>query len=324
MARSRKLEEALASLEAVRSDLTSEVAVSTLQQVLKSKWSIAVAQAAKLVGKGELYALKPELVRAFERFMERPADTDPGCKAKECIAETLYRLEFSDETLFLQGIHHVQLERTWGTSVDTAAGLRGICALGLVRMNYPNVMVELADLLADADPSARANAAKAIAYTENREGVPLLRLKVRVGDANPQVLSECFMGLLKLDPESSLSFVAQFLESASEQICETAALALGESRLEEAFSSLQNCWQRSRAPSFRRIGLMAIAMLRQDSAIDFLLSLIAEGSRLDAQDAISALKLYQQEQILWERVLQAVEQRSDESLYKELGRLLEE
>ena len=32
---------------------------------------------------------------------------------------------------------------------DTAAELRGLCALGLVRMAYPDVMVELVDLLAN-------------------------------------------------------------------------------------------------------------------------------------------------------------------------------
>ncbi|MBE7384744.1 MAG: hypothetical protein F6J95_025435 [Leptolyngbya sp. SIO1E4] len=322
MARSRKLEEALASLKAIRHDLTSEAAVATLQQVLKSKASIAVAQAAKLVGESELYALKPDLVQAFERFMEKPADTDPGCRAKERIAETLYRLEYSDETLFLQGIHHIQLERTWGTSVDTAAGLRGVCALGLVRMNYPNVMDELADLLADADPSARANAAKAIAYTGNRENLPLLRFKARIGDTNPQVFSECLIGLLTLDPEASRAFVTQCLETAPEAFCETTILALGESRLEVAFPLLQTCWGHSSAPNIRRMGLMAIAMLRHDEAIEFLMSLIAKGRLLDAQDALLALKLYQQEPVLWERVCQTVQQRGEDALQAQMNRLM--
>lgn len=311
MARSRKLDEALASLKAIRNDLTSEAAVATLQQVINGKHSIAIAQAAKLIGEAELYDLKPELVNAFERFMKKPADTDPGCKAKEKIAETLYRMEFSDEQLFLRGIHHIQLEKTWGTSVDTAAGLRGVCALGLVRMNYPKVMIELVDLLTDREPSARATAAKAIAYTEKQEGVPLLRLKARLGDANPQVLSECFIGLLKLDPDPSLSFVAEFLNSQPEQICEMAALALGESRLEAAFPILQNFWQHSPQQNFRRIGLMAIAMLRHDQAIDFLLSLIANGCRPDAQDALLALQMYQQEPALWGRVQQTIAKRED-------------
>ena len=316
MARSQKLEDTLAILRTVRNDISSAAAISTLQAVLKSKFSIAVAQAAKLIGDAEIYDLKPDLVKAFERFMEKPETTDPGCKAKECIAETLYKLEFSDENLFLQGIHHIQLEATWGKRVDTAAGLRGVCALGLVRMNYPNMMVELADLLTDNDPSARINAAKAIAYTGNKEAIPLLRLKARIGDDNPQVLSECFIGLLNLDPEQSLSFVAQFLDSHPEPVCEMAILALGESRLEAAFPIVQTYWEQSHDPSLRSIGLMAIAMLRHDPAIDFLLTLISSGRSEDASNALSALKMYRQEQVLWERVRQAVEQRRDDALLK--------
>ncbi|MBW4694187.1 MAG: hypothetical protein KME27_20785 [Lyngbya sp. HA4199-MV5] len=62
-------------------------------------------------------------------------------------------------------------------------------------MNYPLVMVELADLLVDPEPEARIGAARAIAYTQNEQGVPLLRLRVKIGDTSP-VLSECLIALL--------------------------------------------------------------------------------------------------------------------------------
>jgi hypothetical protein len=155
MAKSRKLEELTAALNAIRPDPTSPEGLATLSRVIGSKYGIAVAQAAKIVGQAEIYALIPELVAAFDRFMVKPKDTDPGCRAKQAIAETLYRLEHRDEALFLKGIRHVQWEPVWGNQVDTAPKLRGTCALGLVRMNYPAVMVELADLLADPDPEAQ-------------------------------------------------------------------------------------------------------------------------------------------------------------------------
>ncbi|MGF1495271.1 MAG: HEAT repeat domain-containing protein [Elainellaceae cyanobacterium] len=268
MAKSQKLEQTLSTLKSIRNDPTAESAVQALRQVLKSKFGVAVAQAAKLVGDAELYDLKPDLAAAFERLMDKPQDRDPGCQAKERIAEALYKLEFSNEQLFLQGIHHVQLEATWGGQIDTAAGLRGICALGLVRMNYPEVMVELADLLCDPDPSARAMAAKAIAYTENRDGVPLLRLKARIGDSHPQVLSECFIGLLKLAPEQSLPFVAQYLD-LEQSSSEMAALALGESQLEAAFPILQQSWEHSHLADFRRTVLIAIALFCQTVSVRY-------------------------------------------------------
>ncbi|MEC4814927.1 MAG: hypothetical protein SAK29_16850 [Scytonema sp. PMC 1069.18] len=307
MAKSRKLEETLSTLAQIRDNPTSEEAIAILCQVLKSKYSVAVAQAAKMVGEFAIAQLISELVAAFARMMVKPVQTDPGCLAKKEIAETLYRLEYSDESLFLEGIHHVQMEPVWGGTEDTAAILRGVCALGLVRMNYPEVMNELADLLADPKPEARVGAAKAIAYTGNSQGVPLLRLKVRMGDKAPQVLSECFTALLQLAPTQSLPLVASFLDNPEEQVCELAALALGESRLYEAFHTLKTWWERTRNAELRRTGLLAIAMLRHDEAFEFLISLIHDDKSTDAKDAIAALSLYREDEELWRRVQQKYE-----------------
>jgi HEAT repeat protein len=168
-----------------------------------------------------------------------------------------------------------------------------------------------ADLLADPEPEARISAARAIAYTENSQGVPLLRLKVKLGDKDPQVLSECFIALLKLAPDSSLSLVADFLDHPEVQISEMAALALGESRIKEAFPVLRQWWKRYRAPELRRIALLAIAMLRHDEGLEFLLSLIEEGKLSDAKDAVAALELYRHEHSLGQRILQSINKRGE-------------
>jgi HEAT repeat protein len=183
--------------------------------------------------------------------------------------------------------------------------LRGTCALGLVRMNYSEVMSELADLLADAEAEARIGAIRAIAYTGNPQAVPLLRFKARTGDADPQVMSDCFSGLLNLAPQQSLSLVASFLDAAPE-ISEMAALALGESRQAGAFEILRQWWQRTGMAELRQTGLLAIALLRQDAALDFLLELVATGDKRDRDGAIGALKMYQSDAILWQRVQQAM------------------
>jgi HEAT repeat protein len=327
MAKSQKLEELTAKLRQVSEDPTSEESHAILRQALSSKYSTAVAQAARLVGEFELTEFISDLVAGFDRGMQKPKDSDPGCLAKQAIAETLYRLNYSDETLFLKGIRHVQREPVWGGQVDTAARLRGTCALGLVRMNYPKVMVELADLLADPEPEARIGAARAIAYSETEAGIPLLRLRVKVGDTGA-VLSECLTALLKLAPTESLVLVRDLLHKhTSKGITEdsethqVAALALGESRLPEAFPVLRDWWQGVVDRETRRIGLLAIATLRQDEAINFLLSLIAEGHLSDARDALQALSLYRQETVLWNRVCQTVEQRQDKTLQQWLAKL---
>lgn len=82
MAKSKKLEETLALLAEIRDDPTSETGLTTLRQVLKSKYAIAVAQAAKLIGTVEIAELVPELETAFARFMSNPIATDPNCLAK--------------------------------------------------------------------------------------------------------------------------------------------------------------------------------------------------------------------------------------------------
>ncbi|MBD2459478.1 hypothetical protein H6G89_00330 [Oscillatoria sp. FACHB-1407] len=317
MAKSRKLEDLTADFNQIRHDPTSEAGIATLHQILKSKHAIIVAQVAQLIGEFEMQSFVPELVSAFGRFMLNAKDSDPGCRAKQAIAETLYRLNYSDETPFLQGIHHVQLEPVWGGQVDTAPRLRGTCALGLVRMNYSQVMVELADLLADPESEARIGAARAIAYSGSDQGIPLLRLRVKVGDTAP-VLSECLIALLSLAPIPSLPLVQDLLYYYTEQDspeslekAEAIALALAESRRPEAFEILQDWWKQVNDRDVRRTGLLAIATLRYDMALEFLFSLVEEGTAIDARDAIKALSIYQHDISLWKRVRQLADQRQD-------------
>jgi hypothetical protein len=324
MAKSQKLEQTLATLQQLRHDPTSEEAIATLEQILRGKYAVAIAQAAKLVGTAGLSSLVPDLENAFHRMMIKPSDTDPGCLAKTAIVDALYRLECSAEDVFLQGIRHVQLEPVWGGQEDKAAPLRAACALGLVRMNYGDVMVELADLLADPLIEARMAAARAIAYSNNPAGIPLLRLRVQVGD-RPAVIGECLLALLKLAPDNSLDLVQDILyfrqaplkpEEAME-LPEAAALALGEAQVPVAFNLLQDWWSQLKDPDLRRSALLAIAMLRQDEALDFLLTLIAEGMSRDGKDAIAALRIYQHDDRLWQRVCETVEQRGNADLLKE-------
>jgi len=321
MAESRRLESLLAQLEQIRPDPTTSDAMLLLRQLLTSKQPVAIAQAATLIAEAEHYDLIPDLVTAFEWAMTKPSERDPGCTAKLKVADALYRLDYSNEDLFLQGIRHVQRDPVWGGSEDTAAPLRSVCALGLVRMNYPDVMSELADLLADPKPDARIGAARAIAYTGNLSGVPLLRLRIKVGDSAP-VLSDCFLALLHLSPTpSSIDLVRSFLaiqpqaeHQESTGIAEAAALAFGESRLPEAFDILRTWWHSLCIPELRQTGLMAIAFLRNDEAVSFLLSLIQGGDLVDAKDSITALRVYREDQALWHRVRERIEQRGEPSL----------
>lgn len=331
MAKSRKLEELMASLNQIRAEPTSEQSLALLHQVVSSKYAVAVAQAAQLVGELELDQCIPELVSAFDRFLIKPQESDPGCRAKQAIAETLYRLQYGDEAPFLKGIRHIQQEPVWGGRVDTAPRLRGTCALGLVRLNYPQVMVELGDLLADPEPEARIGAARAIAYSGDDSGIPLLRLRVKVGDTS-SVLSECLIALLQLAPDGTLSLIQQLLHaqpaSQSEadvetavETAEAAALALPESRLPQAFEILKSWWQQTRDPQLRRTGLLAISTSRQPEAIQFVLHQIGEGGLQDAKDAIKAIGIHAHDSALWQQVVQIVAERQTPSLEEVLQKV---
>lgn len=311
MAGRRSVEDRLADLNALRSAPATEETVSELQRALSSKVNHVAARAAEIVGEFMLTELEPDLVDAFDRFMNNPAKIDPGCAAKIAIAEALYRMEAYQPDLLLQGIGHVQLEPVYGGKEDTAARLRGICALGLVRINYPNVMILLAHLLADPEAEARLSAAQAIGYSGQAEGIPLLRFKALSGDENPQVLCECFSSLIGLDPDPSLAFVAGFLQSESTVFQEAAAVALGESQLVQALPFLETAWEDAADAELRRTFLLGIALLRQERAIDFLLRLVAEGGHTRSQEALEALAVYREDSSIWSRVEEALEDREE-------------
>jgi len=302
MARSRRLEDRLAALERLRTDPTSETSRTALHKALSTKTNVVVARAAEMVGDYQLTPLEPSLIAAFHRFMLNAAKTDPGCLAKLAIADALYRMDAYQTDLYLSGVGHVQMEPVWGGREDTAAKLRGTCALALVRTNYDGAMLELAQLLADPEPEARTSAARAIAYSGNlAEGEPLLRFKALIGDENPQVLSDCLGALLELAPDSSVSFVAGFLQREDASVQSAAAVALGESHLVQAFPFLETAREDAFEPELKKTLLLAIALLRHERALDFLLTLVAEGSR-SGRHALEALSMYRGDTRIWPRV----------------------
>lgn len=302
MGRARRLEDRLAALEDLRLAPTSEESLSALRAALTTKTNHVVARAAEIAGDYQLLSLEPDLVEAFERFMVNGQKTDPGCAAKTAIVDALYRMESHQPDVYLKGIGHVQLEPVYGGREDTAAKLRGTSALALVRTNHPNVMLQLAQLLADPESDARIAAARAIGYAGNIEaGEPLLRYKALVGDGHPQVLCDCFGALLQLTPDASLSFVASFLHRDNLAVAEAAAVALGESQLVQAFPFLEAAWEDALDAELRQTLLLAIALLRHERPLSFLLGLLGKPGAA-ADHALAALRMYRTEPRIWEQV----------------------
>jgi HEAT repeat protein len=280
-----------------------------------------VGRAATLVGELGLEALVPDLVAAFPRFVENLPRADPGCSAKTAIVEALRRLGHDDRELYRRGAGHVQMEPVFGGRVDTAVDLRGASALALAETAPVDVLLDLANLLADPEPPVRISAARAISAHGRGAGIPLLHLKALAGDLEPRVVSECLLGLLRLDAREELPFVASFLQKGDEA-AEAAAVALGESRLAEALQVLEAWLAPAERRRLGRTALLAIAALRREEAVDLLLSIAKDEPGPLAGEALSALASVGGGDALYERAKAVVESRPElkDALARAFGR----
>ncbi len=146
-------------------------------------------------------------------------------------------------------MRHVQMEPVWGGSVDTAAELRAICAMGLANTRYPGKLRAMVDLLVDREWQARAGAVRALAVAGSEAALLLLRFKALSGDPEPEVIADCFTGLLSAEGADAVPFVASFADSKDKEVKDAAILALGASRRADAIE-----WMIAAFPCRRRYG----------------------------------------------------------------------
>jgi HEAT repeats len=285
---------------------------ATLEPFLKDKHFRVVSKAATLAGERALPDLTPHLLGAYVRFLEDPVKRDPNCIAKAAIARALVNLGCDDVDFYLAGIRYRQLEPVWGGSADTAMDVRCSCALGLVNTRYSRAIQELTSLLHDKEARARAGAARAISCGSSREAEAVLRLKVLVGDAESEVIGECFTGLMSIAPLECLPFVAEHLASENEGVRDYAALALGESRNPKVVDHLRAAWDAS-GPfgEFPIVLIRAAALNRTEPAFDWLVSIIETGADRHSAAAVEALSVYERNTKLTERVKRALARRKE-------------
>jgi hypothetical protein len=309
-----RIEEALHKLAALRANPATESTVKELRASLAGGMNLVAAKAAGITGELQIAELATDLVTAFHRFMANPMKLDKGCTAMTEIAGALNILECLAYEVYLKGIHHVQVEPAYPIPRDTAAELRARSAAGLVRSRHPDALREVVPLLVDPEPAARIGAVRAVAFTSGDAAELLLRLKVLSGDESPEVMGECFGSLLAFDSEHAMRFVASYMESENPAVCEEAILALGESRRPEAFEVLKRKWDAEVYPPLRGILLPALAALRLDAAIDFLISLLDACSAEIAAQVVSALSIYRNDPRICQMVETAVRQRESQPL----------
>lgn len=314
------VEEQLAALDELPGDRAARVAA--LASALAAGHYRVVAKAARLAEDALHYELEAALLAAYARLLDKPAKQDPSCLAKKAIARALVALDCRNVEFFLRGLRYRQLEPVWGATADTAADVRASSAMGLVATGYSRALVELTALLVDPELGARVGAVRAIACGNPREAELLLRAKALFGDAEPQVVGECFTGLLSIEPDESIAFVASYLSHADEAICELAALALGESRLDAALAPLAKAWDGVLVGAeLRRALLRAAAAHRSEAAFEWLLAIVADARPAVVADVVDALSPYKHNAKLMQRLTAAVSRRGETALLERLAAL---
>ena len=285
----RAFEAQIAALETLR-QAPQESRTETLRKALTERNNFIVAKAGDLAREFGLTALTPDLLKAFDRFFENPEKSDPQCWAKNAISRTLAAFEIQEPDVFLRGVRHIQLEAVWGGRSDTAGTLRATCALALVqcrRLTNDELLAHLIDLFSDKEKTVRAEAARAIEQVGSPLASLLLRLRATLAHDEPEVLGACYSGILRLEGVSAIPWVSRFLIGGDEAAGE-AALSIAGTHSPRAFDTLQKALDAASDPWFRSVLLSAIALTRQDAALEFLLDLVKAES-LDAEFAIEAI-----------------------------------
>jgi hypothetical protein len=289
MAAKRNFDQQLAALDALRQQ-PEQVRERGLRKALTHRNNFLVAKAADLVREFQMAQLIPELLVSFDRFFHNPGKTDPQCWAKNALSRSLATLEHQDAGVFLRGMRHIQMEPIWGGRSDTAGTLRATCALALVQgcaLSESALLAHLLELLGDTDKGVRTEVVRAIEQVGSSSAVLLLRLRAVLGADEPEVLGACYSGILCIEGLSAIPWVGRFLASGDESAAE-AALAIAGTHSPEGFAALRECLAKANDPWWHSVLLSAIALTRQEEAVDFLLDFIRSESP-DAEAAITAL-----------------------------------
>jgi HEAT repeat protein len=307
------IEQALEKLSALKSAPAGTDVLNALRGFLGNRSNLVVAKAAKIAGERRLRDLLPDLVTAFHKLMADPARLDKRCAAVTEIVTSLYQMD-SEPDVYLTGMRHVQMEGSFGPPIDSAAQLRGLGAQGIVRTRFPDALAEAVTLLVDPEPPARMGAVRALAANGGEAGALALRLKVLTGDSVPDVLAECFSGLLAAPSESSIDFVAGYGDDDDPAVAEAAILALGASRSAKAIVTLKDKWQRTHRGPLKKVLLLALSTSRSEDALQFLLGLLETAPVSTAAEVLAALASQRPTQSIRDSIHSALTRRDNPSL----------
>ena len=297
----KNIDDKLAELNEIYHDTNDKKVSLIIKTALADRNNRVIAKAAEICEEKLLYEQEANLAATYKRLLKNAAKTDAHCTGKNAILRALLALDFNDVEFYQAGLVYKQMEPVWGGSVDTAIDIRSSAAMGMVSTSYSRALIELVDLLNDEEVLARIGAVRAIAYGNPYEAALLLRQKIATGDSEAEVIGECMIALLHVEPEHSLKLITAYLENQDNEVLyELAALALGDSRIDDALKALQVAWKQTFAYQYtlRRILLRAISLHRSDAAFTWLLALIKNADKVVISEIIELLAIYKHNQKL--------------------------
>jgi hypothetical protein len=299
--------------------LTSERAQRALTDALASRDPRLVAQAARLVGAHSRRELEQPLAAAYRAFSGEQASADAGCLAREALLIALDALEHLDAELFGEAAMYVQHERLKGGVRETAARVRARGLLGVARLGHRDLLPILGACLADRDGTVRLSAARAAAHRGQREAAGLLLLRLGVGDAEPEVASECLRALFALAPDLARKYAQVALRSDEQRTREQTLHALGTAADDSAVELLSEELAQRVLTDERRPVIEALGLSLRPRARSLLLDLVRDGRPADSEAALAALAIHRYDTRLVEQ-LRELTGRSRElsALFKEL------
>ena len=260
----------LAALEA-----DTEGALELVTKRLSDRSAHVIARAVRALSELGLEQLLPELAPLFTSRIQDGAKRDPGCGIKKNIVQAY--IDFSCEheedavAVFREGITLVQLEPVFGGKVDSAPGLRGLCALGLLNSARRDVLFDVLPLLADSEIEARLGAVRAISSSGAPGGDAVLQLQV-LQEREPEVVLEAMLGYLKARGARALPFALLQVDSRRDAIVEAIILAVGEARIVESTSWLMGLLEGTRSVNPDWV-IRALSLVRRKEAHEALFQL---------------------------------------------------
>ncbi len=273
-----------------------------LLEALADKSHYVAALAAEALGENADENAALAMTEQFALLSEDGPKRDPGCHIRANLAFALGRLDYRPASDVLRvGIKAVQIEAVGGVPFDTAAHLRGNCALALAQIRDPDCVRDIALLLFDRsgfarqaiDPTVKMEPRKAAARALSLSGslaarLPLTLRLVHPENEVPDVLQECMQALVELEDPYALEVLEPYLQHADQRLAAYAALMIAQTQAPEAAGLLAQAVQRLSGDPLRA-AVLALTTLRRPEAYSLLHALAQsdrEAVRLAAIDAL--------------------------------------